>query len=220
MRTVYGLFCVAFCLFLGLPASRGATSLCSTNLTNIVANCGFETGNFTAWTLTGNDVPGELGNLYGVERADPFPLPGGTTPNSGSFQAFFADQAANPTTLSQLLATTPGVTYTVSFYLAQQLVGPGSVDNSVDESLGGVSIQSLTGVPVQDYTFYSGTVTASSSASLLSLTFGNDIGEFVLDDVAVATPEPATWLLFLTGVVATGLFYRRRFSSLQYEPPN
>jgi hypothetical protein len=206
MKLTFGLFCAAACLFLSAPQSQGS-SLCATSA-NLVANCGFETGDFTSWTLAGNDVPGELNNLYGVEGTDPFPLPGGTAPNSGLFQAYFADQNADPTTLSQVLSTGVGGQYTITFYLAQELVGPGTVNNSVVVTFGGTTLTTMTDVAVQGYTRYSFTATATSPTTTLSLRFGNDVGEFLLDDVQVQSPEPATWGLMLFAGLA--LFLGRR----------
>src|SRR5277367_3761001 len=103
MRMRFAIVCALLALvFCGAPAKADTCS--SGPNPNIVANCGFETGDFTGWTLSGNDVPGELGNLYGVKGTDPSPLPDGTAPNSGTSQAFFADIAADPITLSQTLA--------------------------------------------------------------------------------------------------------------------
>jgi hypothetical protein len=216
MRKTCGLICFAFCLFLGVRQSKADT--CGSIAGNLVANCGFESGDFTSWTTSGNDVPLTLGNLYGVEGVDPFD---GISPNSGDNQAFFADLVANSTTLQQMIATTATDLYTVSFFVAQDTsIGKQDTEsNGFSASFGGVTLTSLTGVPVQGYTEYSFLVTASSSSSLLSLTFGNDLGEFLLDDISVvndtpaATPEPATFLLLGTGLAGFAGALRRRFAA-------
>src|SRR5208282_1167141 len=110
----------------------------------------------------------------------PFPLPDGTAPNSGNFQAFFADIDTNPTTLSQTLTTVVGQQYAVSFYLAQQLVGPGTGANFFTASLGGTSIANLSDVGVQDYTQYTAMFTATSNSSVLNFKAGDYVGEFLL----------------------------------------
>ena len=181
-------------------------------LAGITANGGFETGDFTNWTLTGNDVPGQLGNLYGVEGTDPFPLPGGTNPFEGNFQAFFSDQESDPITLSQTVPTVAGVQYVVSFYLAQEVEGPGTVNNSALVAFGSSTVASLTNLGPQGYSLYSDVVMATSSSTVLSFTFGNDIGEFLLDDVDVgsSTPEPSSWLFLLSGAAMFGLLLLRR----------
>jgi hypothetical protein len=205
MKTTTILCCAVFCLFLGLPQSRADTIICSANPNNLVTNCGFETGDFTGWTLSGNDVPGEQDNLYGVEGVDPLD---GISPNSGSNQAYFADLVANSTTLSQTISTVAGGSYDVSWYLAQDTVPETSLcgtvlcSNAFSASFGGVALANLTAVPVQGYTLYSYQAVAASSSSVLSLTLGNDLGEFLLDDVSVSTPEPSGWMLTLAGVLA------------------
>ena len=156
--------------------------------------------------MTGNDVPGEQGNLYGTEGSD-----GGINPNSGAFQAYFGDLAANPTTLAQTLATTVGASYAISFYLAEELEGPGTVNNSAVVSFGGTTLETLTNVGAGGYTLYTVTGVASSGSTVLNLTFGDDIGEFLLDDVsvtAVPTPEPGSWVLAATGVLLLGWLSR------------
>jgi hypothetical protein len=211
MRAFCGLLGVAFCLFLGVPESRA--DICGSIVHNLVTNCGFETGNFTGWTLSGNDTPFELGNLYGVEGVDPLD---GISPHSGSYQAYFADLDANATTLSQTFATVVGGMYTVSWYLAQDTApgtsfcGPVLCSNEFSASFGAATLVNLEAVPVQGYTEYSYTVTASSASSVLDLTLGNDLGEFLLDDVSVvATPEPAAYGLLATAIAMVG-FSRRR----------
>jgi hypothetical protein len=209
MKKTYGVICVAFCLFLGVAQSRA--DICSTP-GNLVANCGFETGDFTSWTLSGNDVPGQAGNAYGVEGTDPFD---GISPNSGSNQAFFADLPSNATTLSQTITTVPNDTYTISFYLAQDTAPSTEYSNAFSASFGGSSLVSLTAMPVQGYTEYSYMVDATSASSVLDLTFGNGLGEFLVDDISVVndsiatTPEPPAWTLMLVGLMGSAMLWKR-----------
>jgi len=208
--------CIALCLLFAATQSK-ASDDCATVAGNLVANCGFETGDFTGWTLSGNDVPGELNNLYGVEGIDPFDS---ISPLSGSSQAFFGDLVANSTTLSQTLATTATDQYTVTFFLAQDTaVGTQPTEsNAFSASFGGVTLDNLTGVPVEGYTEYSLIAIAGSSSSVLSLKLGNDLGEFLLDDVSVVndgpattttTPEPPAWMLMLTGIIGLAFLGKR-----------
>src|SRR5580704_8216270 len=101
MRTNLTILATLFLSVLIQPTAKAGSC---TSAFNLLSNCGFESGDFTSWTLAGNDVPGQLGNLYGVEGTDPFPLPGGTAPFSGNFQAYFGDLNANATTISQEVA--------------------------------------------------------------------------------------------------------------------
>jgi hypothetical protein len=190
-----------------------ATSVCDSVSGNLVGNCGFETGSFTSWTLSGNDVPLQQNNLYGVEGVDPFD---GISPNSGNNQAFFADIVANVTVLSQSLSTTPGAMYTVSWHLAQDKSPTSSFPNEFIGSFGGVLLFGQTDVAAQGYTDYSFSVQATSSSSLLSFAIANDLGDFLLDDVSVVrqsatvTPLPAALPLFAGGLGVAGLLARRR----------
>jgi hypothetical protein len=163
-----------------------------------------------SWNLSGNDVPAELNNLYGVEGADPLD---GISPLSGSYQAFFADLVANSTTLSQSIATVASDSYTVSFYLVQDTAVSAPYSNAFSASFGGDSLVGLTALPVESYTEYSYTADATSSSSLLSLTFGNDLGEFLVDDISVVqnapTPEPPAWTLVLLGTISSAFLWKR-----------
>ncbi len=189
MRKTCGFLCVAFCLFLVVPQSKAdPVSVCDAIAGNLVTNCGFETGDFTNWTLSGNDVSGELGNLYGVEGTDPFD---GFSPNSGSNQAYFADLVSNATTLQQIITTVANDTYTVSWFLLQDTTpGTGEGSNEFSASFGGTSLVSLSNVAVQGYTEYSYYVTATSSSSALDLTLGNGLGEFLWTMSASWIPRP------------------------------
>jgi hypothetical protein len=208
MKTAFGLFYVAFSLFLGLPQTHASPlPLCASVTGNLVSNCGFQSGDFMGWTLTGNDVPLQLNDQYGVEGTDPLD---GIAPHSGSDQAFFADLDANATTLSQTLSTVAGKTYVLSFYLAQDTATVPPYSNLFSASFAGVSLESLTAVGVEGYTKYSYAGVASTSSSVLSLTLGNDLGEFLLDDVSVTlAPEPSTWMMAFGGSLLALIFRRK-----------
>jgi hypothetical protein len=204
-------------ILLGLAAASHASanaSFCDAIPQNLVQNCGFETGDFSAWTTSGFDVTqGALGNLYGVEGTDPFD---GISPNSGSSQAFFADLDPNATTISQTLNTVAGVTYDVSWYLAQDTppdptltCGGTPCTNLLTVSFGGTTLINVTGIPEQGYTLYSFASEATSSSTVLSITVGNTGGESLLDDVSVtAAPEPSS--VFFLGAGLICFLYRKR----------
>jgi len=206
---ILSLFCSGF-LIAAIPQADAATT-CGVS-GNLVSNCGFETGSFSGWTLSGADTPGQLNDLYGVEGKDPVDS---IAPFSGSYQAFFADLSASPITISQSIATSAGSTYSISFYIAQD-TNPASGGSSYTDSLaakfGGSTLISSTVVPQEGYTKYTFTDVASGPVSVLSLTFGDDLGEFLLDDVTVAAPEPASWCL-LAGGLAAAFFLRRRLAA-------
>jgi hypothetical protein len=204
--------CFAFCLFVAMAPGLAYATPCGASSGNLVANCGFETGDFTGWTLSGNDVPNELGNLYGVEGTDPLD---GISPNSGSFHAFIADLDSNATTLAQTLHTKAGDLYDVSFYLAQDTTPSTQYSNELIVDFGATTLVSLNAMPVQGYTLYTFAVAATSTSTPISFTIGNGLGETLLDDVKVTdtvapTPEPSTWSLFLLGGFVLLLAQKRR----------
>ncbi len=214
MRKILTLSFVFSCLLM-VQGQGKAASICDAAAANLVVNCGFELSDFTSWNLSGNDVPAELGNLYGVEGTDPDTI----APNSGDNQAFFGDLVNNATTLSQTIATNPGDTYAISFYLAQDTdpaSGQGAYGNTFSASFDGTSLLETTNVPVQGYTQYSYTETAADTSSALDLVLGNDVGYFLVDDVSVvdttvaATPEPSAWLFMLSAIAVTGTFAAKK----------
>ncbi len=201
MRALYKLL-VALVCFVGLQGLAKA-DLCDGG-GNLVQNCAFQNADFGGWSLSGNDVPTEAGFLYGVEGTDPFD---GISPIGGSsYQAFFADLTSNPTTLSQTIATTAGIMYKISFYLAQDTAAVSPYSNTLDVAFGGTTLINTTDVGVEPYAMYSFTATATGSSTLLGITLGNDLGEFLVDDVSVQAevPEPSALLLLLTALLACG----------------
>lgn len=190
-------------------ASFAAPSMCDAIVANLVANCGFETGAFSGWTLSGNDVPGAEGNLYGVEMG-PDPVDG-ISPNSGDYQAYIADLAANATTLAQTLPTQAGDSYLISFALAQDTVpGAGEGSNILNATFGATTLINQVNVPVEGYTNYSFMTVATTDTTTLSLTAGNGLGEFLLDDVSVTVPEPGSIAVLGIGLLAMLFALRRR----------
>lgn len=195
-------------------AASHAAGGCDATAGNLVRNCGFESGSFSSWTLSGNDVPQTEGNLYGVEVGTD---PDGYAPHGGVYQAYFGDGVANATTLAQTLSTKAGDSYLISFYVAQDGGPPDGAYTTphLTASFGGTALASVSAVPLQGYTAYTFTAKAGAASSLFSLTLGNDTGYFLVDDVSVVdrtspVPEPAPWLMMAGGLLTLGLAGRRR----------
>ncbi len=207
MRSILWTLLVGICVVVGTTQARA--DVCSVITGNLVGNCGFESGDFTDWTLSGGI--GGIPNA-GVEGQDPVD---NINPNSGNDQAWFADEDVTPDwdVLTQTIATQAGREYFVTFYLAQdttpnacggtQVVA--ECDNSVVVKFGGATLLSQTNVPVEGYTKYTFQTVATSSSTTLSFQLGNGPGEFLLDDVSVVAPEPSAWTLML--LVAGGCVF-------------
>ncbi len=167
---------------------------------NLVNNPGFETGNFTGWTQSGNT---DFTFVDGL-------------PHSGNFAASFG-----PTDtlgfISQTLATVPGEQYELRYWLQHNPFGDG-IPNAVQVSWGGSVILDQTNVGTFLYTesVFSNLVPTGASTEL-KFGFREDTDLFQFDDVLVqsgatqAISEPGTVFLLASGLaVCVGCGWRRR----------
>ena len=186
-----------FCAFFGAQNSFAD---------QLVTNGGFETGDFTGWTVTGTATSSAFASeFYGVDTMDAA---------SGTYGAYLGSEFST-LTLSQSLAVQPAHYYTVSFSLAQLSAPQTGFTNSFQVLMGGQTVFSETNAPVSAYTNFSFTTSTSPSAAtsqMLQLVSENDLGFFSLDNVSLstgaATPEPASLLLIAPALAFFAL--RRR----------
>ena len=164
----------------------------------LVTNGGFETGNFSGFTQTGNRESTFV-------RRDP------QLAVSGAYGAAFGP-AGSIGGITQTLATNAGQSYLISFDLVNFR---GQSTNFYDVLFGGVSLFSATNSAAFGYTNFSTTATAVGVSTDLAFNFRHDPSFFGLDNVSVtavngAVPEPATWAMMLVGFGAVGVSLRRR----------
>jgi hypothetical protein len=173
---------------------------------NIVTNPGFETGDFTGWTLTGTGASA-------VDEVDP------GVGRNGSFAASLGAVAPDVDELSQTLATQVGQQYDLTFFAqTPEFNNPPGFPNSLSVYFGGNLIAGPLTVPDNpDFEQYSSTVTATSTTSLLRFVISNDPDYTQLDDISVtavggaAVPEPSLLALLLSsGSGGIWLLRRRR----------
>jgi PEP-CTERM motif len=187
------------CSLAALVLCAGFTGRASAG--NLIVNGGFETGDFTGWTLGGNTA--------GTFVGPPFP----TTPG----HAFSGEHAAvlgavgTDGTLSQTFATVPGTLYELTLWGANG-VGP---PNQVTITLNGTTAFAATDDPVHDYVLHVFDFTATSTTYTLEFDYVHNTagGAFVIDDVSVsAIPEPSTLTLLAlgAGVLAARHWLKRR----------
>jgi hypothetical protein len=168
--------------------------------TPLIANGGFETGDFSNWTISGN--LGFVKVLPGFVHTGNFAAANGAVGTLGY--------------ISQLVNTVPGAVYDVSFWLSNYAAPNGSVLPNYFELLAGnQSIFSLSNFPLAfPYTNFTGTFTANSTQTNVQFAFRQDPWAWFLDDVSATqragVPEPLSLGLVGTGLLALGLLRRKR----------
>ena len=182
------------------PAAAQATSQCNAVAGNLVANCGFESGSFSGYTLSGNTTNSGV---------DAF------SAHTGGYGAYFANRGGSQT-LAQTFATTAGGRYTFSFFLLSEDALPGTA--FFRAFFDGQQVFDLETQAGLNYTRYSMTTTATGAATEMRFVVENDPSFYQLDDVSVApaattTPEPASAALVGAGLLSLAAAARRRRAS-------
>jgi hypothetical protein len=156
--------------------------------TNLVVNGGFETGDFTGWTLDSDDASVSTGYAH-----------------SGIYGADFG-QVGSLGYLSQTLSTTPGTNYYLSFWLDCD----GATPNEFQVSWDGNTLLDEANIPDVGWTNIQFTVTATGNSTVLQFGFRDDTSNLGLDDVSVVPtqsstgPPPFTWTTNAGAITITG----------------
>jgi len=209
MRAISLLYIVAFasipaCAARAVPTGPGLDppSLCDALADNLVVNCGFESGSFGPWTVSGNSGFSGVGTFNG---------PGGVGPNSGEDYAYLG-AVGEDGFMTQSIATTAGQAYDFTFFAASD----GNTPNDFTAIFGGDTVYSVSDLPLSKYVERQFLVTASSSSTLIEFAFRDDPGFLSLDDVSVvpapatAAPEPRFYGLALLSLAVAGVTISKR----------
>jgi hypothetical protein len=158
---------VGMLVSLAEPTARGQ---------NLLANPGFETGDFSGWTLSGSAA------FEGVSTSF------ATAPHSGDYSAFFG-AVGSYNLISQTLATTIGDSYNISFALNNS-GGPYS-EAFVD--WGGAQVFDIQPAHTFGWNEFGVEATATSASTTITFGFEQVPSYFNLDDASVVdlTPHPA-----------------------------
>lgn len=188
---------------------------------SILQNGGFEAGDFSSWTLSGNTTI--AGNVYNaVENT----ASGFTTTHSGSYGAFLGD--TNLASLSQTFPTTPGQYYLLSLWADNPAAGTGQrfAVNWKNNTAVPQTLYSVASPPVFTWTNLQFLVSATTSSATLQIQAENDSSYFGLDDVSV-TPIPAPAFqtftrsgndVHLSWTTAPGLIYQVQYTANLIQP--
>jgi hypothetical protein len=161
-----------------------ATAAVQAQASNLVSNGGFETGDFTSWTLSGINAPASVDNgTYGLYSQ--------ISPHSGNYDADFeSDGGAGYQYLSQTLSTTAGASYLLSFWFDDAPLNFGDFLLTWN----GDTLLDADGVgPVfsaTNWTEMQFVVTATGSSAILQFGFGNMNSILALDDISVVPAQP------------------------------
>jgi hypothetical protein len=176
------------------PSAVATASECDAIAGNLVQNCGFETGDFTDWQITG-DQTGVVGSSL------PF------DPHSGSDQAVFGSVGFDDVAL-QTISTHAGTSYAFSYWLANEGGTPSDFRVTVAGVVGGpLTFDSQTDAAGFDWTQFTHTVTASTTALTITFYLRNDPNYYHLDDVSLVPTSPCGQPAdrIYTGTVPSGI---------------
>jgi hypothetical protein len=162
----------------------------------LVANGGFETGNFSGWIAS----PAPSGSDLSVNH---------NHPHSGTSNAQLAATGTYDDSIMQSLTTIQGQSYKIDFWLSHPY---DYINNDFSIYWDSTPILSLTPAGYFGYTKYSFTEVASGPSAIIRFSGREMTAYFYLDDVSVQpVPEPAILVLFSAGVFAFLAFVCRKW---------
>ena len=158
---------------------------------NLVVNGGFETGDFSGWTLNASAT--HVGKIKALIHAGKYSAELGQTNRLGQ--------------LSQTLATAAGQTYQLSLWLRNPKNKTGATPNEFQVQWEGTTLYDQTNLPFGKWINLKFSVTATTAGSMLKFGFRNDPYYLGLDDVSVKPAATVVAPHFLAVVPSPAAFH-------------
>jgi hypothetical protein len=142
---------------------------------SILQNGSFETGNFSAWTLSGNT------NDTVVVESSSYTYAGAFGVQSGP--------VGSPVFISQVLATAPGQAYAISCWVSNP---EGATPNEFQVTWNGGNLVNETNISATNWMNLQATAVATGASSVLAFVIQDNPGYLGLDDISVSPlPQPS-----------------------------
>jgi uncharacterized repeat protein (TIGR01451 family) len=148
-------------------------SECDALAGNLVTNCGFETGDFTGWTLGGDT------SFTGVVN----------NPHTGTF-AEFAGPTGGQGSISQTVTTVAGRWYAFRFYVLGGASSGAHFDAQLTNNAAPVTVVTYDNVTLGSWTQTTYTFQAATTSATVTFHYQNVPTFWFLDDVAVVLVPP------------------------------
>jgi hypothetical protein len=169
----------------GGPRGADPPSICDAIPGNLVQNCGFETGDFTHWTVAGFDTA----DTFVSSDCDPT-IPGVYGPNSGTYSACLGS-VGGLTYVSQTITDIPGKPYTLTIWLKSD----GQTPNEFQASYNGTVLTDMVNMTAFGYTQFSFPGLIGTGSDTIKFG-GQDDPEYLnLDDVSFVEELPGSYVV-------------------------
>jgi hypothetical protein len=180
----------------------------------LIQNGGFETGDFTDWTLNGNSFVNVVSGPYTYNSGSSSkPFFTTVNPHSGNYQAIFG-QPYSEAFLSQIIPTIPGQLYNLSLWMNSP---DGLKTNEFSVAWNDNTIYDRVNLPKSGWTQLTFVVAATANISTLEIGGRDDPTLMALDDVNLV-PIPSVELQTALGTTANGFtFSWNALTNLTYQ---